>query len=91
MICSISFQKETENHSFSLAQRKRTKRDIHPTKASPQGEDASAKSQKPTTFRGFVYRGTRDEFFIGWRMEGCKPGHAMGCLSAGAWRMDRNV
>ena len=39
----LLFEKEKKVmyfHSFSLAQRKRTKRNIHPTKAFPQGKDA---------------------------------------------------
>ena len=40
-------------YSFSLAQRKRTKRDIPPTKAFPRGKDANRRLQKPPIFCEF--------------------------------------
>ena len=56
-------------YSFSLAQRKRTKRDIHPLKGLPlYGEDATRKVAEADDFSPFWYRGTRDIFFIGWRI-----------------------
>ena len=45
-------------------------RDIHPHQGlSLYGEDATQKIAETVDFLPFWYRGTRDEFFDGWRME----------------------
>jgi len=53
--------------TFSGAE-KEAKRHPPPTKPPPIWGVLSEKSQKPSTFRAFWYRGTRDEFLIGWRV-----------------------
>ena len=81
-------QKEAKTTSFLTfsGAEKEAKRHPPPTKPPPIWGVLNEKSQKPSTFRAFWYRGTRDGVFIGWRIEGCKPGHAMVYLSGGAWR-----
>ena len=53
---------------LSLAQRKK-QRNIHPLQGLPlYGEDATRKVAEADDFSPFWYRGTRDIFFIGWRI-----------------------
>ena len=78
--------KDTSFFIHSLAQRTNQETST-PSKASPyMGRMQHRKIAETVDFLPFWYRGTRDEFFIGWRIEGCKPGHAMVYLSGGAWR-----
>jgi hypothetical protein len=53
---TLFFLKKNQNliYSFSLAQRKRIKRDIPPTKAFPQGKDAIDSGQGPPSVKVLV-------------------------------------
>ena len=64
-------QKEakTTYFSFILWRRERTKRHPPPTKPPPIWGVLTEELQKPSILRPFWYRGTRDDFFDGWRME----------------------
>ena len=61
-VCGLySFFEERNKEGFvlSFGANERTKENIHPHQGLPlYGEDANEKSQKPSTFRGFEYRGT---------------------------------
>ena len=93
-------EKKLYSLTFSGAE-KEAKRHPPPTKPPPIWGVLSEKSQHAVDFSGFlVSRDTRWYFNGSRTLHYSRPlsrdskgisGHAMGCLSAGAWRMDRNV